>query len=197
MEFPHVPSGSVSKSLVSLGTETFIRIDSVTVQTEPEVQRYSPETVCCVIYGNIRKMRLFIWVNFLSFRTWRIEALEWFVCLFRAGVNGMGTGMVWQWHKINKIEFQCKDSSIAGNLIDKHNFSSEIVDLITKWIRPLCWAVEAIVLPFVRCAAFWHCAIVSCSTCRWLVSIQTQWSSALWSISNVWIITKVMDVVND
>lgn len=49
-EFPDVPSGSVSEKLIELGTETFIRIDSITLQTEDEVHRYSPETVC----GNTR-----------------------------------------------------------------------------------------------------------------------------------------------
>lgn len=44
-EFPDVPSGSVSEKLVTLGYETFIRIDSSTLITEDETRRYSSETV--------------------------------------------------------------------------------------------------------------------------------------------------------
>lgn len=45
-EFPDVPSGSALESLIPLGAETFIRIDSITLQTDTEAQSYSPETVC-------------------------------------------------------------------------------------------------------------------------------------------------------
>lgn len=45
-EFPDVPSGSVSEKLIELGTETYIRIDSITLQSDDDIHRYSAETVC-------------------------------------------------------------------------------------------------------------------------------------------------------
>lgn len=45
MEFPDVPSGSAIDSLIPLGVETFMRIDSITLETDVEAQAYSPETV--------------------------------------------------------------------------------------------------------------------------------------------------------
>lgn len=45
-EFPDVPSGSAVEIILQLGVETFVRIDSITLETDTEAQRYSPETVC-------------------------------------------------------------------------------------------------------------------------------------------------------
>ncbi len=45
LEYPDVPSGGVSEKLVEVGTEAFIRIDSVTFTTNEESRRFAPETV--------------------------------------------------------------------------------------------------------------------------------------------------------
>lgn len=45
LEYPDVPSGGVSEKLVEVGTEAFIRIDSITFITNDESRRFAPETV--------------------------------------------------------------------------------------------------------------------------------------------------------
>ena len=45
VDFPDGPSGSVSERFIQFGTETFVRIDAVTVRSVPDVFRYSIEKV--------------------------------------------------------------------------------------------------------------------------------------------------------
>lgn len=45
MDFPDSVSGTALQMPVPLGVEAFIRIDSITLQTDMGAQAYSPETV--------------------------------------------------------------------------------------------------------------------------------------------------------
>lgn len=45
LEYPDAPSGGVSEKLVEVGTEAFIRVDSVTFITNDESRRFAPQTV--------------------------------------------------------------------------------------------------------------------------------------------------------
>ena len=53
LEFPDVPSGSVSQAFVELGTEKFVRIDSTTLKAEDETRLYSSKTVNIKYHLNI------------------------------------------------------------------------------------------------------------------------------------------------
>ncbi|KAG4067013.1 hypothetical protein HA402_000004 [Bradysia odoriphaga] len=53
LEYPDVPSGGVSEKLVEVGTEAFIRIDSITFITNDESRRFAPETRSC-LFSNER-----------------------------------------------------------------------------------------------------------------------------------------------
>ncbi|KFB45449.1 AGAP001631-PA-like protein [Anopheles sinensis] len=44
-EVPDMTSGGISEQFIHLGTETFIRVDAITINSEPDVLRYSREKV--------------------------------------------------------------------------------------------------------------------------------------------------------
>ncbi|KAJ6638607.1 Sodium channel protein Nach [Pseudolycoriella hygida] len=53
LEYPDIPSGGVSEKLVEVGTEAFIRIDSVTFMTTDESRRFSAETRSCIFANEL------------------------------------------------------------------------------------------------------------------------------------------------
>lgn len=53
-EFADGPSGGLIERLITLGTETFIRVDPTVVRTEPDARRYSKETRECVFQDEMK-----------------------------------------------------------------------------------------------------------------------------------------------
>lgn len=45
-EVPDVTSGGVNEQFIHLGTESFVRVDAITINSEPDVRGYSKEKVC-------------------------------------------------------------------------------------------------------------------------------------------------------
>ncbi|KAL9694284.1 hypothetical protein quinque_013569 [Culex quinquefasciatus] len=54
-EVPDITSGGVQEQFIHLGTETFIRVDAITINSEPDVRRYSKETRQCVFRNELLK----------------------------------------------------------------------------------------------------------------------------------------------
>ncbi|XP_055585368.1 pickpocket protein 28 [Uranotaenia lowii] len=52
-EVPDVTSGGVSEQFIHLGTESFIRVDAITINSEPDVRRYSKEKRQCVFRNEL------------------------------------------------------------------------------------------------------------------------------------------------
>ncbi|XP_055551572.1 pickpocket protein 28 [Wyeomyia smithii] len=52
-ETPDVSAGGVNERFVHLGSETFIRVDAITIHSEPDVQRYSRATRRCVLRNEL------------------------------------------------------------------------------------------------------------------------------------------------
>uniref|UniRef100_A0AAG5CT62 Pickpocket n=1 Tax=Anopheles atroparvus TaxID=41427 RepID=A0AAG5CT62_ANOAO len=54
-EVPDMTSGGVSEQFIHLGTETFIRVDAITINSEPDVLRYSRQKRQCVFRNELLK----------------------------------------------------------------------------------------------------------------------------------------------
>uniref|UniRef100_A0A182FQ30 Pickpocket n=1 Tax=Anopheles albimanus TaxID=7167 RepID=A0A182FQ30_ANOAL len=54
-EVPDITAGGVSEQFVHLGTETFIRVDAITINSEPDVLGYSREKRQCVFRNELLK----------------------------------------------------------------------------------------------------------------------------------------------
>ncbi|XP_065089501.1 pickpocket protein 28 [Ochlerotatus camptorhynchus] len=54
-EVPDITSGGVNEQFIHLGTETFIRVDAITINSEPDVRGYSKEKRQCVFRNELLK----------------------------------------------------------------------------------------------------------------------------------------------
>ncbi|XP_058130348.1 pickpocket protein 28 [Anopheles ziemanni] len=54
-EVPDMTSGGITEQFIHLGTETFIRVDAITINSEPDVLRYSRQKRQCVFRNELLK----------------------------------------------------------------------------------------------------------------------------------------------
>ncbi|XP_058055966.1 pickpocket protein 28 [Anopheles bellator] len=54
-EVPDITAGGVSEQFIQLGMETFVRVDAITIYSEPDVRRYSRQKRQCVFRDEVHK----------------------------------------------------------------------------------------------------------------------------------------------